>query len=114
MEGAMAERSLASMLEKGNHSEYADNGVTYVGRLSFVKVGWNHNKTFLLSVQFKWFFILGYIAEILFCMLQSVTKIIVKTAIWTIFCFYHFPLLTILRNNDQKLRQSMSWVGNIL
>ena len=91
MEGAMAERSLASMLEKGNHSEYADNGVTYVGRLSFVKVGWNHDKTFLLSVQFKWFFILGYIAEILFCMLQSVTKIIVKTAIWTILCFSPLP-----------------------
>ena len=35
--------------------------------------------------------------------LQSVTKIMGKNDIWTIQCFYLFPLLTMLRNNEQNL-----------
>ena len=33
---------------------------------------------------------------------QSVTKIVGKTTIWTIFCFSSFPPLTLLRNNGKK------------
>ena len=33
---------------------------------------------------------------------QSVTKIVWKTTIWTIFCFSSFPPLTMLRNNGKK------------
>ena len=44
---------------------------------------------------------------------QPVTKIMGKTAIWKISCFYPFPLLTMLRNNEQNLRQAMLWVQNI-
>ena len=46
--------------------------------------------------------------------LQSATKIMGETAIWTILCFYPVPLLTMLRNNDQKLFQAMLWVRNII
>ena len=37
-----------------------------------------------------------------------------KTAIWTFYVFTPFPLLTLLRNNEQNLRQAMIWVRNIL
>ena len=42
-----------------------------------------------------------------FLSLQSVTKIMGKTAIRTISCFYPLPPLTMLRNNEQNLRQAM-------
>ena len=35
-----------------------------------------------------------------------------KTAISITFCFYPFPLSTMLRSNEQKLRQAMLWVRN--
>ena len=46
--------------------------------------------------------------------IQSVTKIMGKTAIRTISFFYPLPLLTMLRNNEQNLRQAMSLGRNIV
>ena len=45
---------------------------------------------------------------------QSVTKTVGKTAIRTILCFSPLPFLTMLRNNEQKLRQTMLLVQNIV
>ena len=47
-------------------------------------------------------------------MLQSVTKIMGKTAIGAISFFYPLPPLTMLRNNEQNLRQAMLWVRYIV
>ena len=44
--------------------------------------------------------------------LQSVTKIMGKTGIRAISCFYLLPLLTMLRNNEQNLRQAVLWERN--
>ena len=47
--------------------------------------------------------------------LQSVIKIMRKIAIWPIFCFvFPFSSLTILRLNEQNLRQAMLSVRNIV
>ena len=42
--------------------------------------------------------------------LQSVAKIIRKTAIWTIFSFSPLPPLKILRLNKKNLCQAMLWI----
>ena len=47
-------------------------------------------------------------------MLQSLTKIMRKTAIWTIFCFSPLPLLTMLRLNEYNLPQATLWLRNIV
>ena len=46
--------------------------------------------------------------------LQSVKKILVKTAIWTIFYFSPFSRLTMLRKYEQNLRQAVLWVHIIV
>ena len=46
--------------------------------------------------------------------LQSVTKIMGKTATWTIFCFSpSFPFNNVDKN-EQNLCQAMLWVHNIV
>ena len=46
--------------------------------------------------------------------LQSMTKIMGKTDTCAISCFYPFPLLTMLRKNEQISGQAMLCVRNIL
>ena len=47
--------------------------------------------------------------------LQSVTKIMGKKMLLEQFCVSTpFPPLTMLRNNEQDLRQAMLWVRNIV